>query len=106
MSPGGKGSRALLVALPLVLPFEAPLFSVGPLVVTTAELAIYALLAVWGVERAMAGRAGAAAAFGLGAGDRLGRAVALWLGVVVLSALLAPARPAIARSTPQTASSA
>src|SRR3954452_16678266 len=41
-------ARGLLVLLPLVLPFEEPLFHVGPLLVTTAELALYLVLAAGG----------------------------------------------------------
>jgi hypothetical protein len=41
-------ARGLLVLLALVLPFEAPLFRLGPLQITTVELVLYATLAAWG----------------------------------------------------------
>jgi hypothetical protein len=41
-------ARGLLLLLALVLPFEAPLFRLGPLQITTVELVLYATLAVWG----------------------------------------------------------
>lgn len=102
MSPGRKhgedhlsrAGRALLVALAFILPFEAPLFQVGPLVVTSAELLLYLVLAVWGlgVARGLAQgvtRVGdAVAAVGR---DRVARAVVLWLAVVAVAALAAPA---------------
>lgn len=77
-------ARGLLLALPVVLPFETPLFSLGPLVITTAELVLYALLGLWLAAAALDR-------------DRLRldgpvpRAVALWLAVVVVAALGAPA---------------
>ncbi len=101
MPAGGKGraenasqaveaaGRGLLLALPLVLPFEVPLFRLGPLVITSAELVLYALLAAWGAGRVSALRRGARWR-DLLPPDRLGRAVALWLAVVLVSALLAP----------------
>jgi hypothetical protein len=42
-------AHGLLVLFALVLPFEAPLFRVGPLQITTVELTLYALLAAWGL---------------------------------------------------------
>jgi hypothetical protein len=97
-------ARAFLVALPLLLPFEAPLCTLGPLTITSAELALYLTVGAWGLgvmaaaARAAAGpggwrdgRARLADAVGLGRSDGLGRAVALWLGVMAVSALLAPA---------------
>ena len=42
-------SSLLLVLFGLILPFEAPLFRVGPLQITTSELVLYALLATWGI---------------------------------------------------------
>src|SRR5690348_1402340 len=92
-----------LVLLPLLLPFEAPLFPVGPIVVTSAELALYLVLGAWAVELAVAAARAAREAgwraaarpireaLGLGPDDALGRAVALWLAVVVVSALAAAA---------------
>ncbi len=59
--PGGRlealatgVARALLVVLAFVLPFEAPLCRVGPLQLTTVEVALYATLAAWGVATALA----------------------------------------------------
>ena len=74
----------MLLALPLVLPFEVPLFPLGPLVLTSAELVLYPLLALWAAGRVSGGRRPRWPA------DWLGRAALIWLGVVVLSALLAP----------------
>jgi O-antigen ligase len=93
-------ARGFLVALPLVLPFEAPLFSVGPLVITSAELALYLTLAAWGLGVAAAlaraaSRRGAGdsvrEALGRAARDPVARAVALWFVVLGASALAAPA---------------
>ena len=47
-SATGGVAEGLLVLLGLVLPFEAPLFRVGPLQLTTVELVLYAMLAAWG----------------------------------------------------------
>src|SRR5262245_34739247 len=101
MSPGGKRSPRMLLLLllyllPLLLPFETPLFSLGPLVITSAELALYLVIAAWGVDLAVRRRGSWRGAIGLGPGDLLGRAAALWLAVVVISALLAPAHRAAA----------
>src|SRR4051794_8899526 len=102
MSARGKHrvARAFLMALPVVLPFEAPLFPIGPLMLTSAELALYLVLGAWGVGvawsavrggswRAAASRLRLAA--GLDGDDLLPRAVALWLAVVIISALAATA---------------
>lgn len=42
-------ASALLVALAVGLPFEAPLVRVGPLLLTTVEVALYATIVVFGV---------------------------------------------------------
>src|ERR1700733_9915968 len=53
MSYGGQGQlfsrlgRSLLLLLALLLPFEAPLFHLGFLQITTVELVLYAMLAAW-----------------------------------------------------------
>jgi hypothetical protein len=74
-------ATALLIALPLVLPFEAPLFPVGPLTITSAELALYALLAAWLVQSG-----GALVAL---ARQPMARAVMLWMAALAASALAA-----------------
>jgi hypothetical protein len=91
-------ARGFLVALPLVLPFEAPLFSLGPLVITSAEAALYLTLAAWGLG---VGAALARSALRRGAGDAVrgvvgdisrdpvARAVGVWFLVVLASALAA-----------------
>jgi hypothetical protein len=43
-----RAAQVLLVGLAAVLPFEAPLFRVGPLQLTTVEVVLYATLAAWG----------------------------------------------------------
>ena len=101
MSPGRKhaddhsrsATRALLVALALVLPFETPLFSVGPMLVTSAELALYLALAAWGLGVAWnlaRGSTRAGDALRGVARDPVARAVALWMAVVAVSAIAAP----------------
>lgn len=104
----GQIARGLLVFLALTLPFEAPLFRVGPLQVTTVELALYATLAAWGltvaldlgVDVAQAVRASAWPAWPRRAvealrGERLVQAAVLWCVVLFASALAAPSfRPA------------
>jgi hypothetical protein len=47
-------ARALFVLLAAVLPFELPLFRLGPLEITTVELVLYAALAAWAIALAMA----------------------------------------------------
>src|SRR5579859_3922394 len=42
-------AQRLLILLALTLPFEVPLFRLGPLQITTVELALYAMLTAWGV---------------------------------------------------------
>jgi O-antigen ligase len=90
-------AQVLLVVLALVLPFEVPLFHLGPLVITSVELLLYLVIAAW-VAGCLVGIAGSGSrrAFGetlrgaLGAShEPLVRAVALYLAVVVVSALAA-----------------
>jgi len=85
--------RGLLAAFSLILPFEARLFRVGPLEITTVELGLYALAAAWVfVAGTRALRQGSAIAHAIAdlRGDRLAGAVALWSLVVLASALAAP----------------
>src|SRR4051794_583646 len=90
--PGRSFAAWLLAALALALPFEAPLFRAGPLLVTSAELALYLAVAAWGLTLiAPLARGGLQAVRQAVVGaDPLARAAALWLLVVILSALLAP----------------
>src|SRR4051812_31517454 len=97
---GGGAARlawGLLVALGLALPFEAPLFPLGPLVITSSELLLYPALAAWGLSLLVGGAAPAALAARARAGlvsaarDPVARAVLLWLTVTALSAAVAPA---------------
>jgi hypothetical protein len=81
-------ARGLLCVLPLLLPFEAPLFHLGPLTITTAELGLYAVLLAWGLG--VAGNVRATWAR-LRSPDPLGRAVLAWLAVMVVAAAAAPA---------------
>jgi hypothetical protein len=85
-------ARALLVLLALALPFEAPLFRVGPLQITSVELVLYAVLASWmiataaevvGGRRALADLQGAVANV---RGDGLAMAAVLWCVVLFASA--------------------
>jgi hypothetical protein len=108
-------ARASLVVFALVLPFEVPLFPLGPLRITSVELALYVMLGVSAlafVEEeildASAPRPGAGP--GASAGvvrllrsavlmirtDTMARAIVLWAGVVFVSALAAPAYRAAA----------
>ena len=88
---------ACLLGLALLLPFETPLFPLGPLVVTSTEFLLYLSLLGWAVSTAasaitsgwsLTGHARAALA-GV-ARDPIARAVALWLAVTALSAATAP----------------
>jgi O-antigen ligase len=88
-------AHLLLLALGFVLPFEAPLFSLGPLVITLPELFLYLLCAIWGTAiwyRAIffpGTLARARTTLGEIAGAPLPRAVALWGAVTILSAVAA-----------------
>jgi hypothetical protein len=81
-------ARGLLVILPLILPFEAPLFRVGPLVITTAELALYVLLGTW-TAAALVEWTPLRRGWSQLIGNPIARAVALWLTVLVVSAVAA-----------------
>jgi len=97
--PGGKRdvlAAWLLVALAVALPFEVSLFRVGPLVITSVELVLYLALACWGLTLIRAGDLRARLGRAVAAADPLARAAALWLLVVVLSALVAPSLRAAA----------
>ena len=76
----GLGALGLLATL---LPFELtqPLLSLGPVGVTNVELALYLVLMVWGVIWLRGPRAVWTGVHG---------AVAAWLAVVLLAAVLAP----------------
>jgi hypothetical protein len=85
-------ARGLLVVLALALPFEAPVLRVGPLQLTSVEVVLYALLAVWGAALArdvLRARSLSPVADALRL-DPPARAAALWAIVVVASALAAP----------------
>jgi hypothetical protein len=86
-------SRALLVLLAVVLPFEAPLFRAGPLLITTVELVLYALLFAWGlgvVADILLGRTTLKAAFRALREDLMVQAALAWCAVLLASALTAP----------------
>lgn len=116
-APRATGSRqrrrhpitfAGLVALGVVLPFEASLFRVGPLTITTVEVVLYGVIAAWAIGMLVSGAAFAAASdtrrwlgrptnLGMAAeavanrgADPIARAVLLGLAVSVISALAAP----------------
>jgi O-Antigen ligase len=86
-------ARGLLLTLAWILPFEAPLFRVGPLHITTVELVLYALLLAWGLAViARATRAPRPLEELLAAlpRDPLARAALAWSAVMFVSAALAP----------------
>jgi hypothetical protein len=90
---------ALLVLLAFVLPFEAPLFALGPLQITSVELALYAMLGAWGLAVALdmaRGRSSWRDGMTAWRGDPLVQAAALWPGVLLASALAAPSYRAAA----------
>ena len=87
----------MLLGLALLLPFETPLFPLGPLVVTSTELLLYLSLLGWAVSSAVSANASGTSLTGLArealagvARDPIARAVALWLAVTALSAATAP----------------
>jgi hypothetical protein len=75
------------VLLPLVLPFEAPLFHVGPLLVTTAELALYLVLGAWGGSLLVGLVAGQRPSLREMVASPLARSTALWLATLFVCAL-------------------
>lgn len=92
-------ARTLLVVLAFVLPFEAPLFRLGPLQITTVELVLYATLAAWGfaivfplpvLRNSLRAHAMALA------GDPMVRAAGLWFAALLASGLAAPSYRAAA----------
>ncbi len=88
-------AQLLLLALGFVLPFEVPLFSLGPLVITLPELFLYLLCAIWVAAlwyQALflpGTLARARTTLGEIAGTPLPRAVVLWMAVTILSAVVA-----------------
>ena len=104
MGSGASSSAArvaggLLVLLALALPFEAPLFRLGPLQITTVELLLYATIGAWGLGVAAAvlhGRATGRTALELLRRDDMARAAALWAIVLLSSAAFAPSDRAAA----------
>src|SRR5690242_11682922 len=82
-------ARGLLVLLPLVLPFEAPLFHVGPLLVTTAELALYLVLAAWGGALLLRLAAGERPVVREVLASPLAKGAAIWLATLFVCALAA-----------------
>jgi hypothetical protein len=86
-------ARGLLLLLALLLPFETPLFRLGPLQITTVELALYLLLAVWPLVLVLrAGRIRVRVMMAVSAlrGDAAARAALLWVAVTFASATVAP----------------
>jgi hypothetical protein len=89
----------LLVVLAFALPFEAPLFHVGPLQITSVELVLYATLAAWGLAVASVLVRGGSSLRDATAAlreDRLARATVVWAVVLFASALAAPSYRAAA----------
>jgi hypothetical protein len=96
-SAGARIAEVLLILLALALPFETPLFALGPLKITTVELVLYATLAAWGADLALEvpyGRSWRDATAEWR--DGLSRAAALWAMVLFASALAAPSHRAAA----------
>ncbi|MGA7123317.1 MAG: O-antigen ligase family protein [Polyangiaceae bacterium] len=87
-------ARALLILLAWTLPFEMPLFRVGPLQITTVELSLYAMLAAWGLAVAggifRGGRTVVQGALAAMRRDSLGRAAVVWGAVLFASTACAP----------------
>lgn len=90
-------ARALLFALAFSLPFETPLFPVGPLVVTSVELLLYLSIIGWFATLAIAvGGSWSTAPTRIRATivdatrDPIARAIGLWLAVTIVSAAAAP----------------
>jgi hypothetical protein len=86
-------ASGLLVLLAFVLPFETPLFHVGPLQITSVELVVYATLAAWGLAVAwnfVCGRSSFGDATATLRADPMVQATVLWGVVLFVSALAAP----------------
>jgi hypothetical protein len=86
-------ARALLVVLAFALPFEVPLFRIGPLQVTSVEIALYAMLAAWAVVvayDALRGRLTVAGAVLAIRREPMVQAAALWCAVLFASTAQAP----------------
>ncbi len=87
-------ARGLLIVLAWTLPFEMPLFRVGPLQITTVELSLYTMLAAWG--SAVAGgilrgrRTAVREALAAVRREALGSAAVLWGAVLFASTACAP----------------
>jgi hypothetical protein len=75
------------VLLPLVLPFEAPLFHVGPLLVTTAELALYLVLGAWAASLLAGWQAGERGVARAALATPMARTTAFWLATLFVCAL-------------------
>lgn len=84
LDPVRTAGFALLLLLAALLPFElkTPLFHVGPLGITSVEICLYLTIGVWGTAWLISRRRHWTAAHS---------AVAVWVAVLILSALLAPA---------------
>jgi hypothetical protein len=92
-SAAERVAEGLLIVLAFALPFEAPLFRLGPLQITTVELALYATLAAWGIGVALdicQGRAPWRPLLAALGRDEMARAVVLWAAVLFASAAAAP----------------
>jgi hypothetical protein len=90
---GRRLAQALLILLAFVLPFETPLFRAGPLQITTVELALYAMLAVWGAGVAadvLRGHLAWHPAIEQLRRDALAQAAVTWAVVLFASAAVAP----------------
>jgi hypothetical protein len=88
-------ARASLVVFALVLPFEVPLFRLGPLRITSVELSLYVMLGTWGLAFARREAVDAARSAVLTIRtDAMVRAVVLWTGALCISALAAPSHRA------------
>jgi hypothetical protein len=92
-APARRIAGGLLVLLAFVLPFETPLFRVGPLQITSVELVLYAMLGAWGLAVVLDPALRRSSWRGVLAAlraDRLGQGAALWGAVLFASALAAP----------------
>jgi hypothetical protein len=99
VSAAERLARGLLVVFALALPFETPLFRAGPLQITTVELALYAMLAVWGFGvglDVLVGRTRPRAALAELFHEGIARAALAWVAVLFASAVVAPSYRAAA----------